>query len=69
MKIAINDVGRYLEVTFCDFENQDIRAHSGLLDEDAAHDLADELQGIAWKLRAETKRDANQILLPFARAA
>lgn len=69
MKIAINELGRFREVTFCDFEDEDVCAHSGLLDVDGAHDLADELQSIAQRLRAGAEQNLGQILLPFAQAA
>jgi hypothetical protein len=69
MKISVNYVGRFMEVTFRDLEDEDIRARSGLLDEEAAHDLADELHVVARQLRAGAARDLNQILLPFEQAA
>lgn len=69
MKISISTVGRFREVAFCDFEDEQRCAYSGLLAEDDAHDLADELYAIATQLRSWADRDANQILLPFARAA
>lgn len=68
MKIQIRQVGRFKELGVCDFENEDVWAYSGLLDEDEAHDLAESLREAAQRLLPHAN-DTNQFLLPFARAA
>lgn len=69
MKITVQSIGRFKEVMFQDFENADLCAQSGLLNDDEAHDLAQELRQVADRLSAPAVGDDSQILLPFAVAA
>ena len=65
MRITLHTSGRFKEVGFHDFEDDERAAYTGLLDEQEAADLADQLQSIARKLTETAVEDQSQILLPF----
>ena len=66
MNISTHTIGgRYKEVCFHDFEDDDVYACSGVLDQDEAAELAWQLRALADKLSAPAEEDRSQILLPF----
>lgn len=65
MRIIVQTVGRFKEVVFCDFEDPEVRAQSGLLDADEARDLSQQLHSVADRLHQAELADDNQTLLPF----
>jgi hypothetical protein len=65
MTITMHSVGRFKEVVFRDFEDADVCARSGLLDEDQARDLADRLHQVSHQLWQSEPADDNQQVLPF----
>lgn len=66
MTITVRAVGRFREVTFHDFEDTEVRARSGLLDEDDAQHLSQRLREVADELSGHEAIDKNQIPLPFS---
>jgi hypothetical protein len=69
MKITVHMSGRYKEVGFHDSEDDERTAYTGLLDEEEAADLAEQLQGVARRLTRATVSDETQFLLPLGERA
>ena len=65
MTISIYAVGRFKEVVFADAENEEMRAASGLLDEEEAGELAERLREVADNLSEAKHADDSQTVLPF----
>jgi hypothetical protein len=65
MKISVHRIGRFHEVVFHDYENDEVRAASGLLNDDEAKEMAARLHEVADELWSLAFTDTNQIVLPF----